>query len=250
MTTTIICFSIILLFGVINSYPLEENSFTNDNLNDRPIIAVLAQATEAFEGYSYIATSYIKYLESAGARVVPIPESFSQEEVGNIYKYVNGVLFPGGSAKWFESSYYKNAVKAVQASVEAGISDHDYFPVWGTCLGYEALNVITANSADVLSHFAADGVSLTLNYTSNAKNSRLLKNCPTNIYKGMAMEEVTYNHHSYGVSPHTHRTNKKINKFFKILSTSKDTNGKDFVSLIEGNILLIFIIQYNYNNTS
>ena len=245
MITTFICFYVILLFGVINSYPLDENSFANDELNYRPIIAVLAQATEAFKGYSYIAASYVKHLESAGARVVPIPESFSQQEVGNIYNYINGVLFPGGSTKWFESSYYKNAVKAVQTSVEAGTSDQDYFPVWGTCLGYEALNVIIANSADVLSHFAADGVSLTLNYTSDAKNSRLLKNCPTSIYKGMATEEVTYNHHSYGVSPHTHTTNKKIDEFFKILSTSKDTNGKDFVSLIEGKTLITFVTIHN-----
>ena len=235
----------ILLFGAINSYPLKVNSFTNGKLNDRPIIAVLAQATEAFEGYSYIAASYVKYLESAGARVVPIPESFSQEEVGNVYKYVNGVLFPGGSTKWFESSYDKNAVKAVQTSVETGTSDHDYFPVWGTCLGYEALNVIIANSADVLSHFAADGVSLTLNYTNDAKNSRLFNNCPTNIYKGMATKKVTYNYHSWGVSPHTHTTSKKINEFFKILSTSKDTNGKDFVSLIEGKILISFVNIHN-----
>ena len=54
----------------------------------------------------------------------------------------------------------------------------------------------------------------------------------------MATEDVTYNHHAYGVSPHTHITNKKINGFFKILSTSKDTNGKDFVSSIEGKTLM------------
>ena len=238
ITTTLICFSIILLFGATDSYPLKENAFTDEKLNDRPIVAVLAEATKAFEGYSYIAASYIKYLESAGARVVPIPESFTQEEVENVYKYVNGVFFPGGGTKWFESSYYKNAVKAIQTSIEAGTTGQDYFPVWGTCLGYETLNVITANSAEVLSHFAAEGVSLTLNYTHDAKDSRLFRNCPTNIYKGMATEDVTYNHHAYGVSPHTHITNKKINGFFKILSTSKDTNGKDFVSSIEGKILM------------
>jgi len=30
--------------------------------------------------------------------------------------------------------------------------DGDYFPVWGTCLGFELLNVIFSDYEDVLSH--------------------------------------------------------------------------------------------------
>jgi len=46
-------------------------------LNTRPIIGILTQPSSwptmyDPEEYSYIATSYVRYLESAGARVVPI----------------------------------------------------------------------------------------------------------------------------------------------------------------------------------
>lgn len=50
--------------------------FEVSGLNDRPVIGILTQPSRTCEkigkGNSYIAASYVKYLESAGARVVPI----------------------------------------------------------------------------------------------------------------------------------------------------------------------------------
>jgi len=51
---------------------------TREQSNDRPIIGVLSQelddsiATIFPDKHSYIAASYIKYIEGAGARAVPI----------------------------------------------------------------------------------------------------------------------------------------------------------------------------------
>lgn len=46
-------------------------------LNNRPIIGILTLPSEYLEfpnnTYSYMAASYVKFIESAGARVVPIP---------------------------------------------------------------------------------------------------------------------------------------------------------------------------------
>ena len=44
-------------------------------LNNRPIVGVLTQPTDgdmSAYGSSYIAASYVKYLEGGGARVVPV----------------------------------------------------------------------------------------------------------------------------------------------------------------------------------
>ena len=71
MAGKLILLSTLFSCGVIQSYPLMSNDVFIGELNDRPIIAVLAQAIEGFKEYSYIAASYVKYLESAGARVVP-----------------------------------------------------------------------------------------------------------------------------------------------------------------------------------
>jgi gamma-glutamyl hydrolase len=51
-------------------------------LNDRPIIGILSEPGDpAPEGYSYIAASYVKWVESAGARVIPIEFDLTDSEI-------------------------------------------------------------------------------------------------------------------------------------------------------------------------
>lgn len=62
----------LLLLSVLAQEYIEE-------VNERPVIGVLSQETYIVSSYfpnetydSYIAASYVKFLESAGARVLPI----------------------------------------------------------------------------------------------------------------------------------------------------------------------------------
>ena len=73
-------------------------------LNDRPIIGILSQelGSSLEEVYgdnytSYIGAAYIKYIESAGARAVPILINQTDEYYEMIFNSVNGLLIPGGS---------------------------------------------------------------------------------------------------------------------------------------------------------
>ncbi len=72
-------------------------------LNDQPIIGVLTQPSgfpksHPPDEYSYIASAYIKYLESAGARVVPIQYDLAEPEMKKLFLGINGLLLPGGNA--------------------------------------------------------------------------------------------------------------------------------------------------------
>ncbi|XP_057315894.1 gamma-glutamyl hydrolase B-like isoform X2 [Hydractinia symbiolongicarpus] len=203
----------------------------SETLNYKPTVAILAQLVEG-QSNSYIAASYVKYLESAGARAVLIPTSLTDEQVTELFSYVNGVLFPGGGVQWFTSQYYKHAKIFYDHAIQAN-KGGDYFPIWGTCLGFETLHVLTTNSGAVLSPFAADDISIPLNFTENAASSRLFKDVPPNIYKAMETEKVTYNHHSYGISPNAYNKYPALSRFFKILSTNYDLVGKEFVSMVE-----------------
>ncbi|XP_071446441.1 gamma-glutamyl hydrolase-like isoform X2 [Hetaerina americana] len=80
--------------------------------NNRPIIGVLSQeitnplVKNKYSNYtSYIAASYVKFLEGAGARVVPIRINLSDDYYENIVNSVNGVLFPGGGINLEDSGY-------------------------------------------------------------------------------------------------------------------------------------------------
>lgn len=50
--------------------------------------------------YSYIGSSYVKYLESAGAQVVPINYTWDEDTLKAIFVHLNGVMAPGGNASY------------------------------------------------------------------------------------------------------------------------------------------------------
>jgi len=87
---------------------------TNKDLNKKPVIGILSQTLEdsmlsdpRYEGkISYIAANYVKWIESAGARVVPITSEESNESV--IYKLqkLDGVVLPGGGGDYNKTAEF------------------------------------------------------------------------------------------------------------------------------------------------
>ncbi len=63
--------------------------------------------------HSYIAASYVKFLEAGGAKVVPILVTESLEAVSKLVLQLNGVLFTGGTADFNSRSIYYNQVKNI-----------------------------------------------------------------------------------------------------------------------------------------
>ena len=57
----------------------------------------------------YIAASYVKYLESAGARVIPVLTNQSDDYYEMIFENTSGVLFPGGGQNLSNSTYTYSA---------------------------------------------------------------------------------------------------------------------------------------------
>ena len=146
-----------------------------------PIVAIITQPGRANDtSYtSYLPASYVKWIEMAGARVVPLsfyasdakvrqpdcasppvgvrartfrtgpslcvtcrawsrpladlPPCVTAAQVAETFRSVNGALFPGGSGDLPRAArtMYSLALKANRAG--------DYFPIWGTCDGFEWL---------------------------------------------------------------------------------------------------------------
>ena len=210
----------------------------NPEPNNRPIIAVLSQEITPgllpprIKGRSYIAASYVKYIESAGARAVPVTTTMTKEEIEDIFNSVNGVLYPGGDAPVFHSKYYTNAEHFYNLAVSAN-RNGDFFPVWGTCLGFESLASIAAGKP-ILSSSVAIDLALPLNLTSDAKGSRLLRDAPEDLITKLSREGITYNYHHECVTPETFTSTKALRDTYKVLSYNNDVNGKTFISTMEG----------------
>ncbi|XP_022533444.1 gamma-glutamyl hydrolase [Astyanax mexicanus] len=200
--------------------------------NDSPIIGVLAQEvkTPTPGKNAYIAASYVKYLESAGARVVPVMINKSEEEYTQLFKSISGILFPGGSASIESSGYAKAAGIFYRLALEAN-SKGDYFPVWGTCLGFEKLMLLTSEKK-LLSRTNTSGVALPLSFTSELNKSRMFKDFPAHLMTSLANEPLTENSHKWSITTKSFKGNEKLKKFYRILSTNTD-GQKEFVSTVE-----------------
>ncbi|KAM9332179.1 gamma-glutamyl hydrolase-like [Pholidichthys leucotaenia] len=202
------------------------------NRNDNPIIGVLAQ-----EVYSpvpnqtaYIAASYVKFLESAGARVVPVMINQTPEEYKALFNSINGILFPGGGVSIRSSGYARAAKIFYVLAIEAN-KRGDYFPVWGTCLGFQQLSYLTSRKS-VLTRTNTTAVALPLHFTNETKSSRLFRDFPAKLMEDLASQPLTENSHKWSLAMLTYNTTEELRNFYKVLSTNTDGNI-EFVSTME-----------------
>ncbi|XP_068438048.1 gamma-glutamyl hydrolase-like [Clinocottus analis] len=180
-------------------------------------------------------------MEAAGARVVPVMINQTPEEYKKLFNSINGVLYPGGLANVTSSGYQRAAKIFYELAIEAN-KRGDYFPVWGTCLGYQQLTVLTCGR-DLLSITKSSGVALTLNF-HEAKDSRMLKDFPPELLEDLVSEPLTANAHDWSMTLSTHKTNEELSNFYKVISTNTD-GTTEFVSTIEAYDYPIYGTQWH-----
>jgi len=218
---------------------------TTARRNDNPVIGIVAQDLkhpQPGRGPSYIAASYVKWLESAGARVVPIMVNQTKEQYTHLFNSLNGVLFPGGAANLTSSGYQRAAQTFYELALEANARG-DYFPVWGTCLGFEELSYLTSGKL-MLTRTNTSGMALNLNFSPDSKQARLFSGFPECLLQDMAAEALTENSHIWSLSVETFNSNEKLSSFYRILTTN--TDGKtEFVSTMEAIDVPIYGTQWH-----
>jgi gamma-glutamyl hydrolase len=233
----ILCLAIVLA--------LASASFAETSLNMRPIIGILAQPYQSDNSpYSYIAASYVKYVESAGARVVPIFYNSTQEQLKSLFSQINGIIFPGGGSELVRTPLFYSAqylYKLVLDANDRGV----HFPLFGHCMGFQLLSMITSEDFDILEREEVEDQGLPLNFTRLAPTSRLFKDAPQWVMKTLGSQPVTMNYHHWGISKQRYHANAKLDAFYDVLSTNVDDHGDTFVSTVEGKRYPVYGYQWH-----
>lgn len=223
-------------------------SLAVEGLNLRPVLGVLSQPRENNDNTtSYIAASYVKFLEAAGARVVPVRFDVSNAELDVLMKGLNGLLFPGGGSSLdLTSPFFQKSAYLFNAAIK--LNDNGvYFPMWGTCMGFQFLNIMGAGQDEsVLSGgFDSEDLPLPLNFTAAAKGSYMLSTISSDIFTALGRENITQNEHTHGVTPDAYASHPKLSSFFSVLATNVDRKGREFVSLVEGKKYPVYASQFH-----
>lgn len=214
-------------------------------LNDNPIIGILSQelTTQIYRlctlatYRSYIAASYVKYIESAGARVVPIKIGQIDHYYEEIVNSVNGILFPGGGANFinYTNGYGVAAKKLYDLAIKRDV------PIWGTCLGFDTIIYIEMQQ-DIRSFCNLTEPSIRVKFEQDYANSRLFKKAPHYVLNSLKLQSFPTNLNSYCLVPKKGNIY-KLRQHWMLLTTSR-ADGVKFITAIESKIHKVWAVQF------
>jgi gamma-glutamyl hydrolase len=190
-------------------------------------------------GTSHIMKAYVDWFEERGVRVIPIPYDTTQHEL--FFNSVNGIIIPGGETTYIIKN--KTFVNTATKFVELSFQKDEYFPIWGTCFGFQLLLFLIAGF-DKLKKYPAKGF-YPLHITPQGWKSRMFGSFSQKYLHYLENNKSCSNNHEYGISPADFMANTNLNLFYDILGTSKDNNDKEYVAAIESKYYPIYGIQWH-----
>ncbi|KAG9448180.1 hypothetical protein H6P81_014308 [Aristolochia fimbriata] len=231
--------TILLPGGIVNQPRSLTCQSPDPNLYYSPVIGILSHPGDGASGrlnndtnVSYIAASYVKLVESAGARVIPLIYNEPMEVLTEKLELVNGVLFTGGKSKtglYFDTA--SEIFKKILAKNDAG----DHFPLFAICLGFEILSIILSQDRKVLERYAARDQASTLQFIENINlEGTVFQRFSPDLLHKLSTECLVMQNHYYGVPPKHFVKYPALSDFFKILTTSSDTSSEVYVSTVQG----------------
>ena len=224
-----------------NIYWLEIQQDIGLSKNIRPVIGILTQPWNSGVdnvNVSNIDSSYVRWLESGGAKVVPILFNDTTTNIEYQFSQLSGVLFTGGPNRPTDfDRYYKAATQLYDLSVTHKT------PLWGTCLGFQMISDIVGGG-DILSDYEAEDLELPLVLTPEASTSKLFANASSDIVDLFSKNSFTTNWHHYGVSPDMFNSKLAPNGM-TMISTNVDANNLPFVSTMEHSEYPIYAVQWH-----
>ncbi|XP_066362187.1 gamma-glutamyl hydrolase 2-like [Miscanthus floridulus] len=216
---------------------------------DRPVIGIVSHPGDGAGGRisnttatSYIGASYVKFVEAAGARVIPLVYNEPEERLLEKLSLLNGVLFTGGSAK--QGVYFETIKKVFQYVLDKNDAGEP-FPLFAQCLGFELVSMIVSKDNNILETFDAQNQASTLQFPSYALEGSVFQRFDPGLIKKVSTSCLVMQNHRYGISPKRYRENGALSSFFKILTTSPDENGKVYVSTVQANNYPITCTQWH-----
>ena len=107
---------------------------------------------------SYIASSYVKWLESAGALVVPLAYDLPKPILNGFLKQLNGILLIGGGIdnKSTHSTeqfiFFEETIRYILNFITYENKIGNYYPIWATCMSFELIGILSINNNHILKY--------------------------------------------------------------------------------------------------
>jgi gamma-glutamyl hydrolase len=213
----------------------------------QPVIGILVlpipwDTLESKEGI--ILVTYIRWLEAAGARVVPIAPWISEAELDTLLNKINGVLFTGGARELkIDQDFERVANYILNRSIQLKNSNNITFPIFGTCLGFELLHILIQKN-NSLDHFSSYNFKAPLTINKSI-NSRLFSHLSAEEIEQVSRTPSVAEFHRKGISPKRFKDCKELKEFFEISAITFDKKGEVDIAAVEGKNYPIYGVQFH-----
>jgi gamma-glutamyl hydrolase len=212
-----------------------------------PVIGILSNSIPENTNdaqQSSIPVNYIRWLEDAGAKVVPIHPWMNEDELSTLMGKINGVLWTGGGRTLDPNGQYeKVAGYTLSYSMFQKANHNTTFPLWGTCQGFQLLHVLLMNKDD-LDTFDSMNIRGTINVNKSIP-SRVLSYMTTDELDQLGKVSSVAEFHHFGISQAHYDKYPQLGQVFKRLATANDRQGKEYIAVVEGIDYPIYGVQFH-----
>jgi gamma-glutamyl hydrolase len=144
---------------------------------------------------SYIMSTYVDFIMSSGARVIPLIVTESREVTLEKLKKLNGVFLPGGDGDYVEYGRF------IYETIKEFNDNGTYYPLWGTCLGFENLAIWASEEGpSVLESYHLAHGSIPLEFVVDPRETQMFGWLQEKAHY-LTTEPILYNSHSWSINP-------------------------------------------------
>ena len=233
-----------------------------------PVVGILTLPTSmkdqtfAQSSFSMSPGSYVKWLEQSGIRIIPIRYDMPKRVILKMMSMINGILITGGSTSLFHnrsrSCRFKRLLDSSILCPSAYMRTADFiiknavkmfdrgkpFPVWGTCLGYEA--ILISLSKYTLRRKKILSINHSLNLEINREYTPFMEHYfGKDLLENINREPLIYFNHKYAFTPQQVHKNRYLKESIQVLTTTKLENNTVVVSMIKDKKYPIIGVQFH-----
>lgn len=227
--------------------------------NPRPVIGILSIPSEYSQypasSWSYSPSSYAKNMESGGAEVVPLQYDMPKERLTFLLERINGVMFHGGDSSFVDKKGNLTPLGATMDFIVKYVIEQNnngkHYPLWGTCLGFQAIGGLIQGNFDILTSdcVGCSGVNHN-NYFDESYESKLYAGLPEDLRVAMQTANISVFSHGSDFHWDTFKNAAPLNATLRPITWAFDNRGLKYVSSYESPTMPIFGTQYHQEKST
>lgn len=231
-----------------------------DPVKNQPVVGIIGQyGTDSLSKqypsptkyYTYVAGSYVDWVGISGAMPLLIPFDLPRSTLTYLLEHTDAFLIPGGGTPLEDGkggpSDFQETVNFVLEWAKQKNDNGTYYPVWGTCNGFESLMVYWANTSYVLTCEFDDLLRdhAVIKNTTNFPNSKFWNSLNKSDMDYVFDNGYVFYDHNCGVSREDFFKYSKLDQNAMITAVSFNDKNVEFIAMAEDRKYPFFATQWH-----